>query len=394
MEELVQNDPCTQSYGIGGTIYCDDFADVYVGNCNQLSQQEITSQNWPHVVKFNTKVQCCDYVYFVCWSNDLGLNGFIASITGSVTIRSNNTDWDVFPTGLNYDSASPRPPRDLVFAQIKKADCGGLWKKPTLGPKNVSSPAPSPFSFITNPDLLNANFIWYDSGIPSAPLPRPFAGFDHYEFHLYRISAKKLYPHQCIECPCEKCDCDDCGCSCSCSGCDDNANENEKKLAKRAQDKFKTVPGSSNTTPMCNSLPYTPNIPCNPALSVSSLNLCFYLHWGDSASDVFETHDNEVIYITVCNRYSDVEMRGLRITKITIVPSRPLSEIQLVPDCFIHFDCLSPCSCKSREFALTTRNPLPAGPYTIRVEYCVDEIVVTKKLSGNLTSFPITVIQD
>ncbi|MBK8426583.1 MAG: hypothetical protein IPL27_11700 [Lewinellaceae bacterium] len=229
------------------------------------------------------------------------------------------------------------------------------------------------------------HFIWHDSGL-STTAPVPFAGFNHNEYLIFRISAKKLV-RACIECACEDCECCDCGCN----GCNEKANAQESALTQRAKGKNKVIAGSNNASGLCAPKPYaTTN--CSPALSVKKLNLCFYLHWGDSPGDIIEDDDTETLFLTVCNPYSDLLFRGLRVTKLTLIPAQPLSVMQIVPDSFICFDCLYPCSCKSREFALVTRKA-PPGIYRIEVEYCVDEVSVIMDASGT-TSFSINVVKD
>ena len=185
--------------------------------------------------------------------------------------------------------------------------------------------------------------------------------------------------------------CDD-DCDCGCNGCNDNASAQEQALVKRAKDKFKVIVGSSNVAGLCSPAPYS-TMPCKPALAVQGFNLCFYLQWGDSLLDQIETHDTETLFLTVCNPYGDIRFKGLQITSVTITPGPPpLSQFQIIPDSFICFDCLEPCSCKSRELACITRD-VPPGVYTVHVEYCVDEICVATHLNAS-TSFPINVIQD
>jgi hypothetical protein len=184
--------------------------------------------------------------------------------------------------------------------------------------------------------------------------------------------------------------CDD-DCDCGCNGCNDNASAQEQALTQRAKNKFKVIVGSGNGTG-CSPAPYS-TMPCKPALAVQGLNLCFYLQWGDSLLDQIETHDTETLFLTVCNPYADVKFKGLKITSLIITPGPPpLSQFQIIPDSFICFDCMEPCSCKSRELACITRD-VAAGIYTVKIEYCVDEICVATNLHGS-TSFAVNVIQD
>ncbi|MBK8426584.1 MAG: hypothetical protein IPL27_11705 [Lewinellaceae bacterium] len=145
MEKEIQ-DPCTQKYGISGKVWCDDFTDIYVGHCDTLSEKPIKSINYEgnKVEKFGADLGCCDYLYLVCWSNDGGVNGLLADIAG---VYTNNIDWEVFPTGLDFDAATPRPTRASVLAQIQKANCHHKWVKPFQGPLNNG--ASNPFTLKT-----------------------------------------------------------------------------------------------------------------------------------------------------------------------------------------------------------------------------------------------------
>ncbi len=385
MEKVIK-DPCTQRYGITGRFWCDDFADLYVGRCAQLSES-LKSHNWEgtqHTTDFDTSAGCCDYLYFACWSNDGGQNGFLAQITagGNPTVYTNSADWEVYATGLDFDSISPRPTRASVMEQIEKANCHHYWTKPALGPKNTGTPKPY-LGPVTNISP-NANFIWFDSGLDSGANV-PFKGFNHCEYLIFRIPVKKLV-RACAECDCADCDCCDCGCD----GCNEHASEQEKVLANRAKTKVNVLPGSSNVPKLCQR-PYTAHS-CQSALAIKKLTPCFYLHWGDSPTDQVEDDDTETLYLTVCNPYADLLFKGLRVTKLTISPTQPLSAMELVPDSLVCFDCVEPCSCKSRAFALITRKAVPQL-YTIEVEYCMDSIEATINGSGK-TSFQITVVKD
>ena len=180
----------------------------------------------------------------------------------------------------------------------------------------------------------------------------------------------------------------DCDCGCGCSGCNENAEALNQELIDRAEEKHNLL--SSGTTP-----PFAAN--CNTSVVDPTLNLApeFHFHWGDSANDQIEEHDTEVFYLTVCNSYNDIQFNGLQITKLTLVPDiADLDKIHIVPDRFVHFDCLTACSCQTREFALITRGTDIAGNYELLIEYCFDNISITTGQNSGEVTFPVEIIKD
>jgi hypothetical protein len=192
--------------------------------------------------------------------------------------------------------------------------------------------------------------------------------------------------------PCED-DCD-CDCDCGCEGCNEKGAAQNQELLERAKVKTHIV----SAQPKDRHTPFT-HLPCTAAIDGrSALKPNFYLHWGDSAHDVIENHDNEILYISACNPFSDIVFKGLRITKVSFDPSPSKSyQARIVPDMFISYDCLAPCTCKTREFSLTTRDEenLFVGNKNIVIEYCIDEVIVlsNKGWSGKAL-LPITIIKD
>lgn len=115
---------------------------------------------------------------------------------------------------------------------------------------------------------------------------------------------------------------------------------------------------------------------CIP-LDIPKLEPCFSLEWGDSPQDQFETHDTEIVFITVCNPYTNVTFDGLTITKIVVTPNQILpngeESFDIVPSKLICYNHLPACSCSTREYAFILRNAKP-GSYTVNFEYCIDSI--------------------
>ncbi len=71
-----------------------------------------------------------------------------------------------------------------------------------------------------------------------------------------------------------------------------------------------------------------------------------------------------------------------------------LDKIQIVPDRFVHFDCLTPCACQTREFALITRANDIAGSYQLEIEYCFSDISIIRDENSGTVSFPVEIIKD
>ncbi|MDQ6987850.1 MAG: hypothetical protein Q9M25_08620, partial [Mariprofundaceae bacterium] len=185
--------------------------------------------------------------------------------------------------------------------------------------------------------------------------------------------------------PCE----DPCNCN-NCTGCNEHAEEQNEELIKRAKTKYNTV----NSDASCDDS--FPSSCVSQAINADvKFELCFYFHWGDGQNDQIEEHDTEIFYITVCNPFSDIQYNGLRITKVTLVPDiHPLDKIQIVPDRFINLDCLEPCSCQTREFAIITRANDTAGNYSLEIEYCYENIVIARSNHQGKVAFDLEITED
>lgn len=387
-EQVVSNKHCGPFSG-SGTIWADDKTDVYIGDCKKITSKLIASQTHPKPSGFEFQGNCCDYLYFICWSNHSGVNGLLAQLQGGNSVFSGSSDWEVFATGKNKginDIISV----DEINQELARA-CKKGWKKPFVGPLNNPNNGVLPYQNSIN---NNANFIWHDSGkdvnalFPTSPYV-PFSGFNHDEFLIFRLPIHSIFIERCHNCQCEGCDCD---CGCSCDGCNENAKAQNQELLQKAAQKSHIL-ADDNTG---NSSPF--NLRCR-SLVRESLNIVpsIYFHWGDSSQDVIESHDTEIIYITVCNPYDDIEFKGFRITSINLNPKPGQShQARIVPDRFINYDCLSPCSCETREFTLLTRDSLNQyiNQKNIVIEYCWDDIVLTKNASYGATTFPINIVKD
>ncbi len=179
-------------------------------------------------------------------------------------------------------------------------------------------------------------------------------------------------------------------CSCGCNGCNEDAKKQNEELIERAKTKFNTIKSDKNCPE-----PFAKKCELSVIDKKKNLNPCFSFHWGDGAHDQIEEHDTEVFYITVCNNYNDITYNGLRITKVTLSPDiHPLDKIHIVPDRFINFDCLEPCTCQTRAFAMINRANDTAGNYTLEVTYCYEEILLAKSGNSGVAKFPVVLTED
>lgn len=179
-------------------------------------------------------------------------------------------------------------------------------------------------------------------------------------------------------------------CGCGCTGCNDKAEEQNDELIDRAKTKFNTVKAQSTCA-----APFGKD--CKQSAINSNVNLapCFYFHWGDGSTDQIEEHDTEVFYLTVCNPFTDIQYNDFRITKVTLIPNiHPLDKIQIVPDRFVNLDCIEPCSCQTREFAMITRANNTAGNYVLEVEYCYDNITFASGGGAGKAQFNLAITED
>ncbi|GAB4496997.1 MAG: hypothetical protein OHK0019_29790 [Saprospiraceae bacterium] len=183
--------------------------------------------------------------------------------------------------------------------------------------------------------------------------------------------------------------CDD-PCDCGCAGCNDEAEAQNAELIDRAKTKYNTIKsGSACADPFGDGCE---NTAINPQ---ANLEPCFYFHWGDGVSDQIEEHDTEVFYLTVCNPFKDIQYNGFRITKVTLIPNiHPLDKIHIVPDRFICLDCIEPCSCQTREFAMITRANDTAGNYSLEVEYCYESITLASGGGEGKVRFVLEITED
>ncbi|AUC74311.1 hypothetical protein [Olleya sp. Bg11-27] len=184
--------------------------------------------------------------------------------------------------------------------------------------------------------------------------------------------------------------CPDDDCGCGCTGCNDEAESQNEELIERAKTKYNTIKSDQNCPD-----PFMEHCKLNAITNGVDFKPCFSFHWGDGINDQIEEHDTEVFYLTVCNTFKDIKYNGLRITKVTLTPDiHPLDKIHIVPDRFVNLDCLEPCSCQTREFAMINRANDTAGNYILEVEYCFDSISLESVKTNGKVEFPLEITED
>jgi hypothetical protein len=127
-------------------------------------------------------------------------------------------------------------------------------------------------------------------------------------------------------------------------------------LEKRRHLKNKMVPCEGERKPY----------KCEP-LRIPELHPWTEISWGDSKCDCIESDDTEIMYVTVCNPYSNLTLSNFTIEKIEVehVNGKPPAllpdgtpSIQLVPIGPYCFDDIPPCSCVTRQFIVRLRGAL------------------------------------
>lgn len=156
------------------------------------------------------------------------------------------------------------------------------------------------------------------------------------------------------------------------------------EINKTLQEVCKSKQNYLDVCKLENPLPQPPK-PCQPVKFPSILPQVS-IKWGDSECDCFETNDTEVLCVTVCNPYSNVTLKDLKIASIRVCDENgkdvlPLPDgtpsVQLIPRGPYCFGDIAPCEgeqqhCVSREFVIQTCGAKP-GKYRIKLEgICFD----------------------
>jgi hypothetical protein len=148
--------------------------------------------------------------------------------------------------------------------------------------------------------------------------------------------------------------------------------EVNKQLQGLSKLRNKMTPGNGAQEPRHEPL----NIPrIEPWVSIS---------WGDSDCDCIESDDTEIMYLTVCNPYSNLTLANVTIQEVRVVDAdnKPVPKlpngtpcIQLVPVGPYYFGDIAPDSCVSRQFVMRLRGALGATHRILLRGICFDACV-------------------
>ncbi len=189
-------------------ITVDNQYNIYFGDSRLTTPTHVGGDsNWTTTENWSISgVNPNDYLYVATASDFSGAQGFLGDFRNLTTGTSFSTSddpssvWEVFPAGqylaqLNaIDSSIPattwpralQPSMSQVQTAVDFATTNRLWVKPVSAPgyNNGASPAP----WRTRPGIsAGAEWIWHDTGAGPVIYPRPFQGFNHDEFLVFRV---------------------------------------------------------------------------------------------------------------------------------------------------------------------------------------------------------------
>ncbi|MEL6593629.1 MAG: hypothetical protein AAFQ68_26245, partial [Bacteroidota bacterium] len=105
------------------------------------------------------------------------------------------------------------------------------------------------------------------------------------------------------------------------------------------------------------------------------------IKWGESECDGLESNDEELMHLTICNHYSNLDFQSLHIGRLEIfnedgstIPALPdgQASIQLVPYGGICFGDIPACSCVTRQFLIRSKGA-KGGKYKLKISgLCFD----------------------
>ena len=186
---------------ITGTFTADNCYSVYVGTQSSVGTKVLPASGNGHCNKKASEIfsptsnsfsaTSANYFYIIAWSDDKTCQGLMGEFTGSSTIKTGDTGWEVYPTNKNYGNGQA-PSASEINSQISTANGANGWRKPFVGPTNANGKkacrAYSKVKGISN----NAKWIWHNTTNSNDPLQVLGKGKNHHEFLIFRFPVKKI----------------------------------------------------------------------------------------------------------------------------------------------------------------------------------------------------------
>lgn len=132
-------------------------------------------------------------------------------------------------------------------------------------------------------------------------------------------------------------------------------------------------------------------------VELPNLKPCISIKWGDSKCDCIESSDYELMTITICNCYSNIEFSNFVISSIEVTDTlgKPVAilpngtpSIKLHPIGVYCFGNIEPCSCISREFVVITEGA-KEGKYKLDLKGICFNISIPQHQESDCFTFNI-----
>lgn len=151
---------------VTGTLTADNHYALYTGgntNITYIGGGEtgangfVSGYNWSQAESYTFNAG--RYIYVAAWSDDAVAQGLIGEffLPNQDRLVTNNSDWQVFATGIDLDTGAPHPTAGHLTAQVALANSNGLWTTPGQYMNNTAQTNPwGAISGIAG----DANWIW------------------------------------------------------------------------------------------------------------------------------------------------------------------------------------------------------------------------------------------
>lgn len=137
-------------------------------------------------------------------------------------------------------------------------------------------------------------------------------------------------------------------------------------------------------------------------LAIPEFKPCITVSWGQSECDGMESHDDEIVCITICNCYSNVTFKDVMLGYVFIMdengkvpPTQPNGDptTQIYPTGPICFGDICACvagedNCVSRQFVILNRGAI-AGKYQLEIGYLCFDLVMHSRTEKITKTFEI-----